>query len=261
MSVWLTPGPAARALGLWVLAGVLAGLAFVLPPIAQPLSYHDFADRRACLGLPNCLDTASNALFVLAGAVGLFFLRSESDRRAFIDPREARPYRLFFFATILIGFGSGYYHLAPGNDRLLWDRAAMMLAFMAWFAAILSERVGPRVGLRLLPLLLVAGLGSVLYWGWSEARGAGDLRPYGLMQLTPMLLVPLVLWLYPPRYSGDRIILAVIGLYLLALLGDLGDRPIFALTGGLVSGHTIKHVIATLAVYGVVLHLRRRQAL
>ncbi len=261
MSVWLTPGPAARALGLWLLVGVLAGLAFVLPPIAQPLSYHDFADRRACLGLPNCLDTASNALFVLAGAVGLFFLRSESGRRAFIDPREARPYRLFFFATVLLGFGSGYYHLAPGNDRLLWDRAAMMLAFMAWFAAILSERVGPRAGLRLLPLLLVAGLGSVLYWGWSEARGAGDLRPYGLMQLTPMLLVPLVLWLYPPRYSGDRIILAVIGLYLLALLGDLGDRPIFALTGGLVSGHTIKHVIAALAVYGVVLHLRWRQAL
>ncbi len=89
----------------------------------------------------------------------------------------------------------------------------------------------------------------------------GDLRPYGLMQLYPMLLIPLLLRLYPPRYSGDRDILAVIGLYLLALLGDLGDRPIFALTGGLVSGHTIKHVIAALAVYGVVLHLRRRQAL
>ncbi len=261
MSARRNPAPRARALGLWLLVGVLAGLAFVLPPIAQPLSYHAFADRRACWGLPNCLDTASNALFVLAGVIGLRFLFSPAGRRAFIDPREARPYQMFFFATVLIGFGSGYYHLAPGNDRLLWDRAAMMLAFMAWFAAILSERVGPRAGLRLLPLLLVAGLGSAAYWGWSEARGMGDLRPYGLMQLTPMLLVPLVLWLYPPRYSGDRIILAVIGLYLLALLGDLGDRPVFALTGGLVSGHTIKHAIAALAVYGVALHLRRRQAL
>ncbi len=253
--------PAARAFGLWLLVVVLAGFAMMLPPIPQPLSYHELADRRACLGLSNCLDTASNALFVLAGAAGLFFLRSESGRRAFIDPRAARPYWLFFFATALIGFGSGYYHLAPGNERLLWDRLAIMLAFMAWFAAILSERVGPRAGLRLLPLLLVAGLGSVLYWGWSETRGMGDLRPYGLMQLYPMLLIPLLLRLYPPRYSGDRDILAVIGLYLLALLGDLGDRPIFALTGGLVSGHTIKHVIAALAVYGVVLHLRRRQAL
>ena len=159
------------------------------------------------------------------------------------------------------GFGSGYYHLAPDNDRLLWDRLAMMLAFMAWFAAILSERVSPRAGLRLLPLLAAAGLGSAAYWGWSETRGMGDLRPYGLMQLYPMLLIPLLLRFYPPRYSGDRDILAIIGLYLLALLCDLGDRPVFALTGGLVSGHTIKHAIAALAVVGVVLHLRRRQAL
>ena len=41
---------------------------------------------------------------------------------------------------------------------------------------------------------------------------------------------------------------------------DVGDRAVFALTGGLVSGHTIKHVIAALAVYAVVLHLRQRHA-
>jgi hypothetical protein len=69
------------------------------------------------------------------------------------------------------------------------------------------------------------------------------------------------LWFYPPRYSGDRTIMAVIGLYLLVLLCDLGDRPIFALTGGWVSGHTLKHVIAALAVGVVVLHMHRRQAL
>ena len=60
----------------------------------------------------------------------------------------------------------------------------------------------------------------------------GDLRPYLLMQLYPVLLIPLLLRLYPPRYSGDRVILTVVGLYLLALLFDLGDRPVFALTGG-----------------------------
>lgn len=89
----------------------------------------------------------------------------------------------------------------------------------------------------------------------------GDLRPYLLMQLYPMLLIPLLLWLYPPRYSGDRAILAVIGLYLLALLFDLGDRPVFELTGGLVSGHTIKHAIAAAAVLVVALHLGRRHVI
>jgi len=257
MSAWRPPH--ARALVLWLLAGVLAGLAWLLPPIPQPLSYHAFADQRACWGLPRCLDTASNAVIVLAGGIGLRFL--QRGQGIWRDRREAWPYWLFFFATVLVGFGSGYYHLAPGNERLLWDRLAMMLAFMAWFSAIVSERVSPRAGLRLLPLLVAAGLGSAVYWGWSEARGMGDLRPYLLMQLVPMLFIPLLLRLYPPRYSGDRAILAVVGLYLLALLFDLGDRPVFALTGGRISGHTIKHVIAAMAVAVVALHLRRRHAL
>ena len=86
----------------------------------------------------------------------------------------------------------------------------------------------------------------------------GDLRFYFLMQLYPVLLVPVLLRLYPPRYSGERRILAIVGLYLLALLFDLGDRPVFVLTGGLVSGHTLKHAVAALAVAAVLLHLRRR---
>lgn len=253
MSAWRNP--ASRALALWLLAGVLAGLAWMLPPIPQPPGYHDFADRRACGGLPNCLNTASNALFALAGAAGLCL------RGRFRDRREAWPYRLFFVGAMLIGFGSGYYHFDPGNARLLWDRLAMMLAFMAWLSAIVAERVGTRAGLRLLPLAVAAGLGSAVYWGWSEARGMGDLRAYLLMQLYPGLFVPLLLRRYPPRYSGDRAILAVVGLYLLALLFDLGDRPVFALSGGLVSGHTIKHGVAAAAVAVVALHLRRRHAL
>jgi len=257
--------PRARAIGLWLLVAALTGLAWALPRIPQPLQYHDFADRRACVALPNCLDTASNLLFVLAGVAGLCFLHgarnTASARRAFIDPREAWPYALLFSATILVGFGSGYYHLAPDNARLVWDRAAMAMALMSWLAAILCERVSIKAGLRLLPLLTTTGLGSVAYWGWSETQGLGDLRAYGLMQLYPMLLIPLLLWLYPPRYNGDRDILAVIGLYSLALLFDFTDRPVFDLTGGLVSGHTVKHVIAALAVYWVALRLRRRRIL
>lgn len=258
MSSGMKPGVKALILLLPGLGLILAALA--LPPTAQPPQYHDFADRRACFGLPNCLDTASNALFVLSGVIGLAFLYSPAGRRAFVDARERRPYALFFFAAILIGVASGHYHLAPDNAGLLWDRAAIALAFMAWLDAILGERVGLKAGLHLLPLLLIAGLGSVFYWGWSEAQGAGDLRPYLLMQAYPMLSIPLLLWLYPPRYSGGRDILIVIGLYLLALLFDLSDRAVFGLTGGLVSGHTMKHVVAALAAAWVARHLRQRRA-
>lgn len=252
--------PDKKELVLWLFAAVVAAIAWMLPRIPQPLQYHQFADRHACFGMTGCFDIASNALFALSGLVGLHFLSGEAGRRAFIDKREALPYRLFFVAAILVAICSGYYHLAPNNSGLVWDRAAISLALMSLFAAIICERVSLYAGLRLLPFLYIAGLGSVFYWGWSEMRGVGDLRAYGLMQLYPMLLIPLLLWLYPPRYSGDKDIFAVIGLYLLALLCDLTDHRIAALTGS-VSGHTLKHIVAALAMYWVVVYLMRRRRL
>lgn len=252
--------PHARAFGLWLLMATLAILPWMLPRIPQPVQYHNFADQGACFGIPNCLNTGSNALIILAGLAGLHFLLSGARRQAFREQREALPYALFFFAVILTGLGSAYYHLAPDNPRLVWDRAAITLALMSWFAAILCERIGLSTGLRLLPLLLAAGLGSVAYWGWSETHGQGDLRAYGLIQLLPMLLTPLLLRFYPPRYSGDRDILTVIGLYLLALFCDFTDHRIAVLTD-VVSGHTVKHLLAALSAYWVVRHLKRRRIL
>ena len=256
MPLW----PDKKALALLLLSTALISLVCVLlPRIPQPPQYHQFADWHACFGVIGCFDIASNALFALSGLAGLHFLSGEAGRRAFIDAREALPYRLFFATAILVAIGSGYYHLAPDNSRLVWDRAAISLALMSLFAAIICERVSLSAGLRLLPPLFAAGLGSVFYWGWSAMRGIGDLRAYGLMQIYPMLLIPLLLWLYPPRYSGDRDILTVIGLYLLALSFDFMDRQIAALTG-VVSGHTLKHIIAALAMYWVVVRLRRRRS-
>jgi len=246
----------------WLLLTVatLAVLTFLLPPIAQPPQYHDFADQRPCGPLPNCLDTASNALFVLAGLSGLSILLGVIRRRVFADPREAWPYALFFLAVILVGFASGYYHLAPDNAGLAWDRATIAFALMAWFAAIVGERVGLAAGLRLLPFLVSGGLGSVAWWYWSETQGMGDLRPYLFMQIVPILLIPLLVWLYPPRYSDGRDILAVVGLYVLALVFDLSDRLVFAASNGWISGHTLKHIIAALAALWIAryLHARRR---
>ncbi|MBA3034374.1 MAG: hypothetical protein KKF85_01090 [Gammaproteobacteria bacterium] len=248
-----------RTLAPWLLAALLLGLALALPPVAQPLQYHDFADQRACFILSNCLDTVSNGLFILAGVIGLLFLRGGTARRAFINQHEAIFYKLFFAAVVLIGFASGYYHLAPDHAGLAWDRAAIAVAFMAWFAAILAERISLATAFLMLPLLLVAALGGIGWWYWSETQGAGDLRFYALVQVVPILLIPLLLWLYPPRYSKGWHILLVIGLYLLALLFDYTDRQVFALTGGFVSGHTLKHVVAALAAYGVMRYLQQRR--
>jgi hypothetical protein len=95
---------------------------------------------------------------MLAGALGLRVLYRNRGKRLFRDRHEVWPCRLFILGAVLTGFGSGYYQLEPDNERFLWDRLAMMLTFMTWFVAIVSERVSLRAGLRPLPLFVASGL-------------------------------------------------------------------------------------------------------
>jgi hypothetical protein len=251
---------ARRALWLCLLPVLLLAIAGLLPPIAQPPEYHQFAEQRQCFGVPHCLDTLSNLPFIAVGLAGLIFLGRAGAARHFADPSQMTAYRLFFAAVLGVGLASGYYHLAPDNARLVGDRAAIGIALMAWFAALIGERASLAWGRRLLLPLLAAGLAGALYWGWSEQAGRGDLRPYFLVQLVPLLGVPLLLWLYPPRDSGDRDLVVVLCLYPLALACDLLDRPIAELTD-LVGGHTLKHLLAAGAAAWVLRGLSRRQPL
>ena len=91
--------------------------------IVQDQAYHLFADRRAFLGIDNAADTLSSLAFLLAGALGLFFLwreRASSGSGRFATPEEMRPYWVLFCAVALTAFGSAYYHLAPNDARLVW---------------------------------------------------------------------------------------------------------------------------------------------
>ena len=245
------------------MAGVTLGvitIGFFLPPIPQPQAYHNFADQRTILGIPHCLDVISNAGFLVVGALGLVFLFCQTrsqDRSQFVNPVERWPYAVFFLGVAATSLGSAYYHLAPTNDRLMWDRLPMTLAFMSIVAAAFAERVSVRTGLRMLLPLVAVGASSVVYWQWSENQGAGDLRPYIFVQLYPMLAVPLLVLLFPPRYTHTSDLLAAFGFYAAAKIFELLDNPIFALTG-IVSGHTLKHLAAAVCAYWILRMLRHR---
>jgi hypothetical protein len=237
-----------------VTIGVFAGVFVFVHPIAQPQDYHNFADARTFFGIPRTWDVLGNVGFLLVGALGLKFLSSAESAKAFFDQRERWPYIILFAGIVLTCFGSGYYHLAPNDARLVWDRLPMTLGFMGLVSAIICERISVTLGLRLLPLLLVLGVGSVVYWRMTD-----DLRLYGLVQFYPALLIPLILWQYPKRYTGNRYLaLAAVG-YVLAKLFEGWDRDIFALTRGTVSGHTLKHLAAAWGVWWLVRMLQRRK--
>lgn len=240
------------------LSAGMIGAAFLFPRMALPLSYHDFADKRAWGGIPNFGDVMSNAAFLVGGLYGLAVtVRRRSD---FLDPCERAAWLVMFAGVTLTAFGSAYYHLAPGNDRLVWDRLPMTIGFMGLFAAMLSERISVQLGYRLLPLLLAIGASSVAYWIWSEHQGRGDLRPYAIVQFYPLIAILVLLWFFPPRYTGGRDFLITLGFYAAAKLLEIADKPVFALTGHTVSGHTLKHIAAGVGTYWLARMIARREA-
>ena len=244
----------------WVLIGAIAaavGILFRMPAIPQSEAYHNFADKRTLLGIPNCLDVLSNVFFLFVGAWGL---RTVFRRAQFLDPRERWPYAMFFLGVTLTAFGSSWYHLNPNDATLVWDRIPMTIGFMSLVAAILAERISVPAGRWLLVPMIAFGVGSVLYWEATEQQGRGDLRPYAFAQFGSLLILLLVILLFPARYTRTYDLGVSLALYALAKLLEATDRPIFTALK-FVSGHTLKHVAAAVSAYWIVRMLRLRHAI
>jgi hypothetical protein len=243
-------------LALAVAAAVL--LVMSRPPIPQALDYHVMADERPLLGIPNSLNVLSNVPFAIVGLLGLATVFGWMGRPSpFADQWERWPYTALFVGVALTSLGSSYYHLAPDNARLVWDRLPMAVGFMGLLTALFAERVNLTAGKWLFLPLLAAGAASVGYWYWSELRNAGDLRPYLLVQFGSLLVVVLLLLLYPARYPGTGFLVAGLAAYAAAKGLEVADRSMFAL-GHVVSGHTLKHLVAAGSVVCLVEMLRAR---
>lgn len=243
-------------LGFTVLS-VLAAL--LLPAMPQPAAYHDFADHREMVGVANFLDVASNAAFVLAGVAGLaVVLRPGTE---FAEARERWPYAVFFVGIVLTGLGSAYYHLVPDNERLFWDRLPMTIAFMSLIAAQVVDRIDTRTGLALLLPMLLVGAASVLYWRATERAGTGNVMPYGVLQGYSVVILFLLAWLQPSRYTRGNDIYWVFGGYVVAKLLETVDKQLYQL-GHVASGHSLKHLAAAVAGLLVcrMLYLRKLRA-
>jgi hypothetical protein len=216
----------------WTAGMTLAALLLV-PPIPQSQVYHQFADQRTLLGIPNFWNVVSNLPFVLVGAMGL--VRVRGDLAA----------KVFFLGVFLTGFSSSYYHWNPNDHGLFWDRLPMAVAFMAILACAIEERVDARVGRLLLWPLIALGLVSLLVWLRTD-----DLRLYGWVQFFPCLVLPLLFWLFPPKYTGTAYWFIAAGWYVLAKLLEHFDQAIWS-AGHLMSGHPLKHVAAACACYAI----------
>jgi len=241
------------ATGIIALSAVL-----LLGPIAQDVAYHLFADTREIGSIPNFWNVVTNIPFVIVGLLGLYKLRIPAKLKVINETSTA--YTLLFFGTFLVGFGSSYYHLAPDNQTLVWDRLPMTIAFMALFSIIISEFISVRSGRALLLPLILAGILSVVYWHFSEIRGEGDLRFYLLIQFYLMLAAPIILLCFRSRcthvYAYGWLLLA----YIVAKLFEHFDAEVFDLLG-FISGHSLKHLAAALGIYVLLVFYQKRNCI
>ncbi|MEO6173437.1 MAG: ceramidase domain-containing protein [Arenimonas sp.] len=180
--------------------------------------------------MANFYNVASNIPFLLLGILGVFHCRS------FEAGSLKAAWLIFFLGIGLVSFGSAYYYLNPNNQTLVWDRLPMTIVFVALFAALLGEWVGPKVSQSALLLLVLIGLLSVLVWQFAD-----DLRLYVWVQFMPLLVIPTLLALYRKRYSHSYMLALAILFYVLAKVLHAFDVEIFALLQLVMAGHAIKH--------------------
>ena len=236
-----------------ILSAVAFGIAGLVSygPIVQSQAYHRFADARLLVGVPNAMDVLSNIAFLFSGAYGL---RVVARGRAVVRHRwETTGWLIVFSGVLATAAGSAWYHIAPDDPSLAWDRLPMTIVFAAFASLVLGERVSPLLGRASLVPFLLTGVASVAVWRWN-----GDLRMYAAVQFVPMLGIFLALLLLPSHYDRVRELWVAVGWYAVAKICEGLDGPIYDLTG-FVSGHTMKHVAAALGPLWFVHYLTRRR--
>jgi len=239
-----------------LVALAIIGLVFTLtPPIPQDPEYHLFADSRQLFAVLNFWNVLSNLPFLIVGLWGLSYVNRYGG--GVCTPELVPACRVFFVGILLTAFGSGYYHLAPSNLSLVFDRLPMTIGFAGLFSIVTGEFVSVRIGRRLLAPLLVIGIASVAYWAITESYGVGDLRPYALVQFLPMLLIPIMLSMYRSASDSTRYFWMMIAFYVIAKICEHFDAEIYS-AGEIMSGHALKHLFASLTPATLLYALTRR---
>ncbi len=243
-----TPPPLGRQLPFEVIAYTLIAIltigAFSFKPIPQSQSYHLFADHHGLWGMPNALNVLSNAAFLVVGVYGL--LRRP---RFSLGGDVLLGLITFLVGLVLVCAGSAYYHWAPSDQTLLWDRLPMSLAFLGVSFSLIAAQSRLKVAFLLYLILEGAGVAATLY-----SHFGNDLRFYAMCQVLPLILTVISavrLWPTPALRPRARELLLGFSAYGLAKASEHFDAEVFALTAQVISGHTLKHLLAAVGAFFV----------
>ncbi|WP_082008698.1 hypothetical protein [Photobacterium gaetbulicola] len=231
---------------LIAIALILGVLAIYFSPIRQSRNFYDYADQRLFLGIPHFWNVVSNVGFLVVGLIGL---RKNHQCSLAREPALSFAYPLFFLSLVGAFLGSSLYHLSPGPFTLMLDRIPITIGFISLYCIVIAEYLSPKLGKAMLLPTLAYGVLSVIYWYMTDVvNGRGDMAPYVLVQLLPIIHIPIILWLYPNRHHPTKYYLYALGLYVLCKMAESKDDELYQLTSQ-ISGHSLKHILAALAGY------------
>lgn len=241
---------------------ILAALASLLPRFAQPQAYHDFADKRLCsfgvISIPRCGDVLTNLPFAAVALVALVGLKSAQYGRNVRSAEELFILRSFFAAVGSVCVGSGIYHLVPTHTTLLGDRLTMTLAYGALLPLTLAERWSPRTGAAAWAPVMALCVCSAAYWIASEWLGSCNMVPYAMVQGAVILGWPILMLARSSNYDSTLQLWAAFACAVACKAIEVFDRPVFALTGHVISGHSLHHLLGAAAAWCVWAHVRDR---
>jgi len=256
-----------RERGLLFTFALLALVALFGPalPAADVAIASVFADTRAWHGLPNAMDVLSNLPFLLIGCWGLYRLNriDRAHQQALAQFPLAPPASdppdntldcawLFFAGLIATAAGSAFYHLLPDAPRLAADRAGMAVAFAGLIGIAVCERVSQRAGWPAAWFVLTTGLLAA-----EVVQETGNVLPWALVQFGGMALVLTLALATPMRGAVGLKLGWVIFFYAVAKAFELADHQVYEASGQMISGHSLKHLVAALAGLPVLAALRK----
>ena len=103
--------------------------------------------------------------------------------------------------------------------------------------------------------MLALGAFSVFHWHFS-----GDLRLYIVVQGYPTLIIPVLMYAFPQAYSRDDLLIAAFACNIFCKICEGNDKRIWRMTGKVVSGHTLKHLWASLLPVVALYYLAQRNS-
>jgi hypothetical protein len=230
-----------KTVQLIALTLLLIGLMWSKLPRYDKATYFEFADTRIVLNIQNAGDVLSNLPFLFVGLWGIYGVFR---KKSLLFPSYKHGFIILAVGTILTCFGSIYFHLNPNLSTLFWDRLPMTVGFTGLMGLLISDRIGLSVGIKATYALVLLGLISII--GWHLAWF--DLRPYLCVQYGCLIFALLTLLLTQSNVLKNSQILLALSLYIVAKFTELYDQSIFD-SLQLISGHTLKHLLAAVAIY------------